>query len=282
MTSNYYYLVAGLPEVLFDEGKQFLSCREFLLEAEEQLSERDLRLLNLLRSPFDNSNLLSLLLKTERPFDVRGSLSEETLTQGLKFPDELPQYMQRFLEAHHENRSPAPGLTQADLLAWFFYEEMAQEENGFIREWFSFDLQLRNVVAGINCRKELDHLEELATEREKPLAAVIVGRDEVAEALLRSNAPDFGLTVMVPWADRLFALSRGPMVEFEKGIDTLRWDILDEMTIASHFRAETVFSFFIKLTIVERWMALDPETGKEKLERLLDEITSSYSVPVNF
>ena len=54
------------------------------------------------------------------------------------------------------------------------------------------------------------------------------------------------------------------------------------MTIASHFRAETVFAFFIKLTIVERWLALDPVAGKERLDRLLDELTASYSVPAEF
>jgi hypothetical protein len=282
MTSNYYYLVAGLPGLLLDDGKQQLTCSAFIAEAEELLSGADLRLFNLLRLPFDNNNLISLLLGTNAPFDGRGSIGEEALTQGLKTPDELPEYMQRFLAAHRDNRSPAPGLTPADQLAWFFHEAMADEENEFIREWFAFDLQLRNIVAGINCRKGLDHIEELSTERDKPVAAVIVGRDDIADALLRSNAPDFGLASVLPWAERLFSLSRGPVEEFEKGVDTLRWDILDEMTISSHFRAETVFAFFIKLTIVERWLSLDPETGRERLERLLDEITSSYSVPADF
>jgi len=282
MTSNYYYLVAGLPDLLLDEGKQPLSCIDFLEEAVEQLDGADLRLLNLLRLPYDNKNLLSLLLKTGKPFDTRGSISEETLTAGLKFPDELPTHMQRFLEAFQENRSPAPGLVPADQLAWFFYESMAGQENDFIREWYTFELQLRNTIAGINCRKELAHLETLATERDKAITAVIVGRDEVAEALLRSNAPDFGLSAMVPWADRLFSLSKGSLEEFEKGIDLLRWEVLSEMTVDSHFRAETVFAYFIKLTVVERWLALDPATGKEQLDRLLEELKASYSVPAIF
>lgn len=282
MTSNYYYLVAGLPELLLDTGKQQLACVDFLSEAAEQLTPADLRLLQLLQLPYDNDNLLSALLKTETPFDRRGSISEEDLAVAVKFPDELPEYMQRFVEEFRENRSPAPGLTPADQLAWFFYEAITEQSNEFIREWYTFDLHLRNVIAGINCRKELGHLEALATDREKAVASLIIGRDDVAEAILRSNAPDFGLATTLPWVERLVTLARGPVEEFEKGIDDLRWEMLDEMTIASHFRAETVFAFFIKLTIVERWLALDPISGKERLERLLDELTASYSVPTEF
>ena len=282
MTSNYYYLVAGLPELLLDEGKQPLSSGDFLQDAAEQLDAADLRILNLLRLPYDNKNLLSLLLKSEQPFDPRGSISEEALTAGLKFPDELPEYMQQFIEAFRENRSPAPGLVPDDQLAWFFYDAMLQQENEFIREWFTFDLQLRNAAAGINCRKEFAHLEALATERDKPVSSVIVGRDEVAEALLRSNAPDFGLSAIVPWADRIFSLSRGSFPEFEKGIDSLRWEVLDEMTVDAYFRAETVMAFFIKLTIVERWLTLEPAAGREWFDRLLEELKASYSVPADF
>jgi hypothetical protein len=282
MTSNYYYLVAGLPELLLDEGKQQLSTVDFIAEASEQLTPADMRLFNYLRLPFDNDNLLALLLKSGKPFDKRGSFEEDELAAALKVPDSLPDYLQRFLEAHRENRPPAPGLTPPDQLAWFFYEEMTAKTDPFIGEWYTFDSNLRNVIAGVNCRKGLDHLEDLSTDREKAAFAVVIGRDEVAEAILRSNAPDFGLSAVFPWADRIINLSRGPLNEFEKGIDTLRWDILNDLTLMSYFRAETVFAFFIKLTIVERWLALDPETGREHLDRLLDELSASYTVPANF
>ena len=282
MTSNYYYLVAGLPELLLDEGKQRISCIDFLDEASEQLTVSDMRLLNALRLPFDNENLLSLLLKTGKPFDKKGAVEEEELASALKSPDSLPGYMQRFIDSYRENRSPVPGLTPADQLAWFFYEEMTAASDPLISEWYTFDRNLRNIVAGLNCRRGLAHLEALGTDREKPAAAVVIGRDDVAEAVMRSNAPDFGLTAMLPWADRLVSLSRGSAGEFEKGVDTVRWDMLNEMTTGFYFSAEAVFAFFIKLTIVERWMALDPETGRARFDRLIDELKASYTVPADF
>lgn len=282
MTGNYYYLVAGFPDIFLDEGKQPLSCIECVGEIREQLSQTDTGLFSFLQYPFDNGNLISLLTKNGETFDPRGCFSEEDLTASLKVPDDLPEYMQLFLEAHRENRFPQQGLTPEDRLAWFFYEEVCENDNEFIREWFTFDRNLRNVIAGVNCRKELSHLDILATDRDKAAAVLLIGRDDVAEGILRSNAADFGVTSQFPYVERVVALARGDVQEFEKGIDNLRWEVLDEMTTFSYFGAETVFAFFIKLAIVERWMALDPQTGKEKRDRLLEELMASYAVPRQF
>jgi len=282
MTGNYYYLVAGLPDIFLDEGKQPLSCVESSIDIRELLSRNDAELFSFLQYPFDNGNLISLLTQNGEAFDPRGRFSEDELTASLKVSDDLPEYMQSFLEAHRENRTPQQGLTPEDQLAWFFYEDACDNGNEFIREWFTFDRNLRNVLAGVNCRKELSHLDELGTDRDKAASVLVIGRDEVADAVLRSNAADFGIASQFPYVERVIALSRGDIQEFEKGIDNLRWEVLDEMTTFSYFSAEAVFAFFIKLTIVERWMALDPETGIEKRDRLLEELMASYAVPKEF
>lgn len=282
MTSNYYYLVAGLPDLVFDEGKNVVSSDAFTAEALEQLLPKDLQLFGVVRYPFDNANLVALLEKKEQQHDTRGTISAEELSLTLKNPDVLPEYMQLFLEAHKENRFPQPGLTLPDQLNWFFYTWAAHHTNPFIAEWFTFEQNLRNVVAGFNAQKGLSHLDDQATEREKAVAAFIVGRDEVAEAVLRSSSPDFGLGTQHPWVEKLLGFSRGNLTDFEKGIDTLRWDMLNEMTIFSYFQVETILAFFIKLSIVERWQGFDEQQGREHLDRLIEELKSSYSVPADF
>ncbi len=282
MRHNYYYFVAGLPDLLLDEGKVPVDSIEFALEAKEQLSSEDYMTFNLLRLPFDNYNLIGLIGKKQFKFDKRGSIEEADLTEGLKFPDTLPAYMGHFLETLRENRSPYTGLTPSDQLAWFFYEAMLNEKSDFIRHWYEFDLHLRNVVVALNCRRNIEHIEALATERERPAAMLIIGRDDISDAILKSNAPDFGLSAQLPWIERLLALSRSSALEFEKGIDTLRWEILNEMTISSYFQAETVYAFYLKLNIVERWKALDADEGKRRLDKLLGELKATYSVPASF
>lgn len=282
MAHNYYFIVAGLPDLVLDEGKNLPSFSEFIADMNQQVSEGDRELLRSVQLPIDNSNLIALLENSERKFDSRGYYSRDELAAAIKTGDGLPSYMISFLEAYRENRLPAANLILEDQLNWFFYEYMIDHDNAFVKEWFTFELDCRNLIAGINSRKGLEHFEALATERERAAASVVLGLNDVAELILRSNAPDFGLSSQLPWAERLINLSRSSLLELEKGIDQLRWDMLNEMTTFSYFSIETIIAFAVKLLMVERWKKLDPTTGKVKLERLVEELKAGFAVPEVF
>ncbi|MFW5813334.1 MAG: DUF2764 family protein [Fibrobacterota bacterium] len=282
MSSNYYYLVSGLPDLILDESKNVVSFNAFMEEIREELAPEDFEVIRTLRLPIDNSNLISVLESHRREFDPRGNFTKEQMAAAERSPGDFPEYMQTFLKAHRENRQLFPGLVAADQLNWLFYEEMAENKSQYIRDWFSFDLNLRNVLTAINCRKNLEHVDALATGREGAAALTVIGRNEIAEAILRSTANDFGLSSALPWLERVLALSSGGLIDMEKGIDQLRWEMADELTTLSYFGIETVAAFTIKLMIVERWITLDPVTGKGKLERLVEELKNSFSVPAGF
>jgi hypothetical protein len=169
-----------------------------------------------------------------------------------------------------------------DQLTWLFYDEMAKSKNKFVREWYEFDLNLRNVFTGLNIRKRLGHVEALATDREKPGAFTIIGRGDVAEAVLKSSAPDFGLAQEYPWVERVIALSRGGLTDMEKGLDDLAWEMLNELTVYSYFHIETIGAFVLKLLIVDRWMKLSPAAGKARLDKLVEELMGSFKMPEGF
>jgi len=282
MGNNYYFLVAGLPDLILDEGKNAPSFSEFVAELQEQISSGDLELLHCIRLPLDNSNLITVLQNSKREFDPRGNFTRDEITSAIKNGDGLPEYMLRFLEAYKENRLPSSPLIAEDKLNSFFYEQMISHPNQFIREWFTFELNLRNLIAGINSRKGLEHFDALASERERATASVLIVVNDEAEMILRSNAPDFGLSSQLPWAERVINLSRSTLLEFEKGIDLLRWDMLNELTAFSYFGIETIIAFSLKLMMVERWKKLDAQTGKVILERLVEELQATYSVPADF
>jgi hypothetical protein len=152
-----------------------------------------------------------------------------------------------------------------------------------VREWFDFESGLRNVIVGINVRKGLGHIEAIATDRDRPIALTLVGRGEAAEAVLRSTAPDFGLSAAHPWVDRVIALGKGGLTDMEKGLDELRWEMINDMTMfIPFFRVETVAAFVLKLQIVERWMKLEPAAGKAKLDKLVGELMESFVMPEGF
>ena len=63
--SNYYYLVAGLPDVAFDGSRPTFSVERFREEIEPHLSAADASCVNLFFLSLDNANILSLLRKGE-------------------------------------------------------------------------------------------------------------------------------------------------------------------------------------------------------------------------
>lgn len=277
MPRSYYYLVAGLPDLILDNTKKGLALSAFIDDISEQINEKDISLLSLFRLPFDNKNLINLVEKQEKEFDERGNYSKDTLEQEIRQPDILPPYMKSFLEAYKEEKLPFPELSVEDQLHWLFYDEVTGHANPFIRDWFSFDLDLRNVLAGLSCRKMAQD-----DESQFSLSQSIICKNDVTELIHKSNAPDFSLSNQLPWIEKVVAISKNDLVEYEKNIDTLRWDTLNELTTFTYFQIETILAFIVKLDMVERWQKLDPESGKEKLEKLLSELKTGYTDPKDF
>jgi len=279
---DYYYLVSGLPDLLIEDNKYVPAFRAFMDEIVDQTAPDDFDVISAMALPIDNKNLANLIEGKGAEFDDRGRFAREELSDFARPSSALPEYMQTFLDAHRENRQLYPGLATVDQISWLFYDEMAESKNEFLREWHEFDLGLRNVAAGLNIRKGLTHIEALATERDRPDALTILGRGDIAEAVLRSTAPDFGLTAAYPWVEKVIALSRGSLTEMEKGLDDIRWETLDELTTLTYFQAETIAAFAQKLLIVERWMKLEPAAGKAKLDKLVEELMGSFVMPAGF
>ncbi len=279
MSKSYYYLVAGLPELALDGTKKPASMVEFIADVSEQIDPADARLFSMIRYPYDNENLIALLNKEQGSFDARGNFSREELEEEIKSPDRAPSYMIEFIETVKDGRDCFPNLARRDQLAWLFYEFALGHANRFIREWYAFELDLRNVLAAFNSRRMSRDGDEYA---QFALQNKILLRTGVADSILRSNAPDFSLGAQLPWIERLIAANEEDLATYEQDIDTLRWDMLNELTTFAYFQIETILAFSIKLAMVERWQALDPRTGKEKLDRLIEELKSGFSMPEDF
>jgi hypothetical protein len=55
----------------------------------------------------------------------------------------------------------------------------------------------------------------------------------------------------------------------ERGIDRQRWKYLDELSATHQFDFHVIFSYFLKLRILERWAALDTDQGEKMLNKSL-------------
>lgn len=269
---NYYYLVAGLQDISLDIHKLIEDQTAFRETLKTHVHPVDYKLVRKLFLPFDNANLLKLLEKSDRPLSEKGNFSREFLEENIREPAELPEYMIRFITAFKNKEPLFPDLSPENELTTLFYGEMEQEENDFLREWFRFDLFIRNVLTALSARKyKLDYEHQ------------IIGTGERAEAIRKSHARDFGLSAEVDYLEELVNLSRiEDIQEREMAVDQFKWDYLDEVTFFKYFTIERILAFMIKLGMVERWLAIDKTHGNELFRKLLKELQASYTLPDTF
>ena len=191
---TYEYILAGLPELKAgaDTPISLEKLDEFL---DEQLSEADKNLLDLLRSPID----------------------EATLEEGLK------------------------------------------AKNRFVRDWFSFNQDMNNILVAAICRKHGFDVKQQ-----------IVGEGEVAETLrTHASQKDFGLNELMGDYQAFLALAQiENLMNREKAQDAIRFEWLQERTQFDFFSSEMVFAYYLEAVMLHRWSILTLEEG-EKIFRAL-------------
>lgn len=131
-----------------------------------------------------------------------------------------------------------------------FYRSALSHKNGFLREWFRFDLNVKNAkVAYLN-----------AALGRKPLQDVM--------------PVDGGTFEEAAELDRI--LKQGDILSRERGIDDIAWKKVDELTVFHYFDMTVILGFIVKLKIIDRWMKLDEATGREMFRRLVDEVRGTF------
>jgi len=270
---NYHYLVAGLQDITLDIHKLLFDQLSFREELRNELHPADYELVRLLFLPFDNENLLTLLEKKDREVDPRGNFSRERLEENIKEPSDLPDYMMRFITAFKSKEPLFPEMSPENELATLYYDEMLETvENDFLREWFHFELNVKNIAIALNARRH-----------KVPYENQIIGTNEVSESIRKSQARDFGLGSDLDYLDELTAISKKEDVrEREQAIDELKWEYLDEATFFHYFTIERILAFVIKLGMIERWLGIDKDHSNELFKKLLKELQASYQLPKTF
>jgi len=66
------------------------------------------------------------------------------------------------------------------------------------------------------------------------------------------------------------AFTRPDPMEQEMELDRARWSLIEELTVAAPFSFAAILAFAVKVRIAERWAGMDDETGKEKVEELIE------------
>lgn len=270
---NYYYLVAGLPDILLDEGKLKSSLIELRNELQNDLHPEDFALIQLLFLKYDNENLLNIVQKNERPFVEGGNFEQSVLEEQIKEPSGiLPSYMNEFVLRMHSEEQELSALSPELLLEEAFFNYLLSLNNEFLQEWYLLQYRINNLIAAINSKRHGYQIEEQ-----------IIGNDDFVEALQRSNARDFGLTQEFAETELVVAaMENKDLLAREKSIDQLRWNWIDDKVFFHYFTIERILAFMLQFEIAERWMKLEQETGRSMFESMLNKLNSSYELPETF
>ena len=267
----YYCQVAGLPDVAFDGTKAAFTVERFRDELYPALSASDAKCVDLLFLSIDNANILDILKHGEdTKIEQVGCYSKEELLEiiasakdGDTPKKEVPSYLYRFLDYYIANESNE-NIIWNDVLSAYYYDYATNCPNRFVADWFAFNRNVNNILVAFTARKY-----------KMNIADVVIGDDEVATLLRTSAARDFELSGALDYFDTVQRLSEnGKLQEREHQLDELRWLWLDDNSVFNYFTVERLFVFLQKLIIVERWEALDAESGMKRYNEMIAELKS--------
>lgn len=194
------------------------------------------------------------------------------LTQDFKYAG--GQGFESVIEEIRENLSEKDGASldfllkgfQADELSPDFYAEALKHGSKFIRQYFSFDLNLRNAKVRFLNR-------QLGRAEDQDVITGLGREDDenLDTDLYRFRAGEFEEERKV--AD---ALAQSDLLSREKDLDDIAWAKIGALETFHYFDLTAVLAYVAKLNIVNRWLALDEEKGRELFQKLVQEVKGTF------
>ena len=188
------------------------------------------------------------------------------ITTGWKFGEKTPEdYIEEIVSlCSDKDRETIAFLMDGycdEKLNAGFYCEALQHKNAFIREFFLFDLNVRNA--------KVKYLNK-ALGREANRDVLTFGED-AAPKVLEATEKEFEEAAAL---EAVFA--QADILSRERGIDDLMWDKINGLTTFNYFDINAILGFITKMNIVARWYRLDEQTGREMFKKLVDEVRGTF------
>ncbi len=272
---NYYCYISGFPDLKAGERQRVPAMHQLRVELKNVLTAADYELLRLLYAKWDNANFLRLLNDKNAPLDPGGELDAADWQELFNLLDEqedvrdrrLLPYLKTFYDAQKDENFGFDGLLAEDYLAGLYYEHAMHCANRFVSRWFEFSLNVNNFLTAVSCRRH-------GFERGR----FIIGSNDVATELRKSNARDFGLTGMFEQLAALQTISETEdLLLREQQLAALKWEWLDEHSFFSYFGIERILSLVLKCEIINRLNEMNRERGTAVFRQVLDELRGSVA-----
>ncbi len=148
-----------------------------------------------------------------------------------------------------------------------FYAATLNGSNHFLREYFRFDLNLRNAkvrylnrVLGRPQDQDVVSGKGKETDQDLDIDGYRFSGGEFEESIRVQNA-----------------LEGASLLEREKALDDITWEKISSLETFHYFDLTAVLAYVAKLHIVDRWLALDEEKGRELFRKLVQEVKGTFA-----
>ena len=188
------------------------------------------------------------------------------ITTGWKFGEKTPEdYIEEIVSLCSEkDRETIAFLMDGyndEKLDAAFYSVALVHKDAFIREFFRFDLNVRNAKV-----KYLN--KALGRPADKD---VLTFGEDTDPKILEAAASEFEEA-----ADMETVLEQTDILTRERGIDDLMWEKINTLTTFNYFDIDAILGFITKMNIVARWFRLDEQTGREMFQKLVNEVRGTF------
>jgi hypothetical protein len=265
--AEYYYLLAGLPDLKLESTDAAVSTRELheMIDDQKEDVGRDMHLLELFFLKGDCKNLLILLEDNlaELPYGSNWAKKDlqEMIADALEdeFQDDtrFPSFMAPFVREYFERKGEA-GYFPEDALMLRYWNYLKSKGTGFVGRWAALNLDIANTLTALICERQ-----------GWPVEQYTYGYD----------AADVD--------DDLFARlkeidAETDPVQKERRIDALKWVWIEDETFIEPFNVDALYAYLLKAEMLERWAILDPEQGRERFTQIIEGLRKEATVPAEF
>jgi len=148
-----------------------------------------------------------------------------------------------------------------------YFNIYEKSTNYFLLEWAKNSLNLEEVITGLMCKW-------MNIPKEEVYKHFYNRFDSTSQIILNNyDKSDLGLSKKFSWFSMLVSIMENKKLEdLEKNIDLLRLNIINAIKIDNIFSMDTLLSYYLKLSILERQASFNKNDGKIKLQKILDSI----------
>jgi hypothetical protein len=253
--SEYYFVTTLLPELRIGDTSE-LAGEEFEFTLEQNLTERDLHKITILRRHVDIENIR--LFWQGAPLEPGGNFDEKAIEANLLTRKGLPQYVFDYMKKYEESRER---LSHFGELLSAYFEQETKENRGFVRAWLQFELTSRLIFVTLRSKS-------LGRTLPAPVTSEVPENDSFGFPLeQKEELPPHPLELYRP-LQAIFESNRSNPLALHHALLQWKFDHIEEMCGPNPFHVNRIFSYVLRLILAEKWLRLDKKKGLQFVEKV--------------